>query len=244
MTRILLALSLLATAATAQAAEMNCNVESNYDLTIDARSVILTRETGTPKWVVIRGERLFVDDAWVNLGAADRKRLAQFDRGAREVGPQVAQIGREAADIAFIALGEVAAGLSDDPAQTRQRLGQARRKIDASMARSVTTTRFSSHALGEDIGEAVGEVVPSLVGDIVGGAVRAAMSGDTARLQALEGLDAKIEAQVQPRAKALEQRAEALCSRMIELDALEDALDYRLADGQRLDLLKVSREAR
>jgi len=244
MTRCLLVLTLLATAASAQATEVNCNVESNYDLTIDQRSVILTRQTGTPRWVVIRGERLFVDDAWVTLGAADRKRLAQFDRGAREMAPQVSQIGREAADIAFIALGEVAAGLSDDPAQTRQRLDQARRKIDARMARTVSTTRFSSEALGDDIGEVVAEVVPTLVGDIVGGAVRAAMSGDTARLQALEGLDAKIEAQVEPKAKALAQRAEALCTRMLQLDALEDALDYRLADGQPLDLMKVSREKR
>ena len=228
----------------AQARDFSCNVESDYDLSINDRSVILTRDSGTPKWIVIRQDRLFVDDRWVQLGPEDRKRIAAFEKGAREVMPLASAIGRDAAEIAFTALGEVAAGFSDDPASTRARMAKARQQIDARLARSVSPTRFNGDALGEGIGEVVGEVLPTLIGDIVGGAVRAALTGDTSRLQAMEGLDKKIEAQVEPRARELERHADQLCLRMLALDELDNSLAYRLPDGTRLNMLDARRSSK
>ena len=239
MRRALCSLVLLALATSVQAKDIHCNIESDYDLSINPQSVILTRDSGTPKWIVIRGDRLFVDDRWVALGNEDRQRIAAFDRGTREIMPLAAQIGRDAADIAFTALGEVAAGFSNDPATTRAKLEQARGKIDARLTRSISANRFDSSDLGKGIGEAVSEVVPLVIGDIVGGAVRAALSGDTGRLQAMEGLDKQIEARVQPRARALEKRAQLLCTKMQELDRLDSALAYRLPGGAALDLLRI-----
>lgn len=242
MRRTFCSLALLSLAASAQAKNVSCNIESDYDLSINAQSVILTRESGTPKWIVIRDDRLFVDDRWVALGKEDRQRIADFDRGTREIMPLAREIGREAAGIAFTALGEVAAGFSSDPAQTRVKLDQARKKIDARLARSITANRFDGGDLGEGIGQAVSEVVPLIIGDIVGGAVRAALSGDTQRLEQMEGLDRQIEARIEPRAKALEQRAEQLCEKMEALDRLDSALAYRLPGGAALDLLRMKPE--
>ena len=239
MRRALCSLALLSVAAGVHAKDVSCNVESDYNLTVNDQSVILTRDSGTPKWIVIRGDRLFVDAPWVALSGEDRKRVADFDRGTREIMPLARAIGRDAADIAFTALGEVAAGFSNDPASTRATLDDARRKIDARLARSISANRFDSSDLGNGIGEAVSEVVPMVIGDIVGGAVRAALSGDTKRLEAMEGLDKQIEARIAPRAKALEKRAEQLCGKMEALDALDSALAYRLADGTTLDLMRI-----
>ena len=243
MRRTFCSLALLSLAASAQAKDVSCNIESDYDLNINDQSVILTRESGTPKWIVIRGDRLFVDDRWVALGREDRQRIADFDRGTREVMPLAREIGREAASIAFTALGEVAAGFSNDPADTRAKLDQARKKIDARLARSVTANRFDGRDLGEGIGQAVSEVGPLVIGDIVGGAVRAALSGDTQRLEQMEGLDKQIEARIEPRAKALEERAERMCAKMEALDRLDNALAYRLPDGTALDLLRMKPQA-
>src|SRR5688572_9396407 len=59
---VLIALSL--PVACAQAADvdvdMSCNMDSDYDLTIDERSVILTRDSGVPKAIVMRQGKLFV----------------------------------------------------------------------------------------------------------------------------------------------------------------------------------------
>ena len=242
MCRVLVLLAVLPLAATAQSSEISCNIESDYDLSVNDQSVILTRESGTPKWIVIRGERLFVDEWWVTLSRDDHKRIAQFDRGTREILPLAREIGRDAADIAFTALAEVAAGFSNDPADTRAKLDQARNKIDARLSRSVSANRFDSSDLGKGIGEAVSEVVPLVIGDIVGGAVRAAISGDTRRLQAMEGLDQQIEARVEPRARALEKRAQQLCGKMEALDRLDNALAYRLPGGAALDLLRMTQK--
>ncbi len=237
-------IALLLCVGTAQASDSSCSVESPYQLTVDDRGVILTRDSGPPKWIVIRQERLFVDDRWVQLSPEDRRRISAFDKGVREAMPLASAIGRDAAEIAFTALGEVAAGLSDDPGRTRARLDRARQQVDARLAQSVTANRFNGDALGEGIGEVVGEVLPTLIGDIAGGAVSAALTGDTARLRAMEGLDQKIEARIQPRARALEQRAEQLCLRMLALDEIDDSLAYRMPDGSRLDMLEARRTRR
>ncbi|HEY0505731.1 MAG TPA: DUF2884 family protein [Lysobacter sp.] len=219
--------------------DASCNMDSDYDLSIDERSVIFTREAGTPKAIVMRQGRLFVDDRWVELGDADRQRLVDFEQGAREAMPEAQAIGRDAADIAFTVLGELANGFSSDPAAVQAKVDRARTQIDARLARSVTATRFNARDLGDGIGEAVAEVIPSMIGDIVSGAIGAAFSGDASRLKRMENLDAQIEARVQPRARSLEQRAQRLCRRMEELDRIDNALEFRLPGGQALNLLEA-----
>lgn len=231
-------LSLACSSAFANPGGCDVDVESDYDLALNERSVILTRASGVPKAIVMRQGRLFVDDAWVPLSPADSGRIAAFEQGARATMPEAQAIGRAAADIAFTTLGEVAAGFSSDPASSQARLARARTQLDARLARSVTATRFDGRDLGNGISQAVGAVLPSMIGDIVGGAISAAFSGDASRLKRMENLDAQIEAKVEPRARALEQRAAGLCRRMIALDAIDNALEYRHR-GQPLDLLRV-----
>jgi hypothetical protein len=232
-----LAGALMACCGAASAKDIQCDVDSDYDLSITPKSVILTRGTGTPKAIVMRDGRLFLDDHWVQLTAADSKRVADYEKQARATMPLAQQIGRDAANIAFTALGEVAAGLSAHPADTRADLAKAREKIDANLARTITANRFNGNELGKSIEEAIGEVLPIVIGDIVGGAIGAAFSGDDARLARMNNLDKEIERRIEPQTKQLEQRAEALCRHMEALDAIDDALAYRLPDGSRLDLL-------
>jgi hypothetical protein len=234
----------LALCGAASAKDLRCDVDSDYDLSITPKSVILTRDTGTPKAIVMRQGKLFVDDRWVALSAEDGKRIAEYEKQARATMPLAQQIGRDAADIAFTTLGEVASGLSANPAQTRAQLDKARRQIDTRLSRSVTANRFNGNDLGEGIAAAIGEVLPTVIGDIVGGAISAAFSGDSVRLERMNNIDKEIERRIEPRAKQLEQRAESLCRRMEALDAIDEALAYRLPDGGRLDLIDAKVEIR
>lgn len=220
-----------------------CEIDSPYQLTLNERSLILTRQDGAPKALVMRQGRLFVDDRWVELSAQDSRRLADFERGARAAMPEAQGIAREAADIALVALGEVAAKLGNHPDRTQAKVAQARKQLDAGLRDAIGPTHFSGKRLGDSIGKAVGEAVPLVIGDLVGGAVSAALSGDTQRFERLDNLDAQVEAAVQPRADVLERRSERLCQRMRELDTVEDALSYRF-DGRPLDLLKVELKPR
>jgi len=219
--------------------DASCDIDSDYDLTIDERSVILTREAGVPHAIVMRQGTLFVDNHWVELSAADRQRIADFEQGTRAAMPEAQAIGRDAAEIAFTVLGEVAAGFASDPNVVKQKLDRARAQIDARLARSVTPNRFNGRDLGSGIGEAVAEVIPSLIGDIVSGAIGAAFSGDASGLKRLDNLDAQIDARVEPRARALEARAQGLCRRLMDLDRIDDALEFRMPGGQPLGMLEA-----
>lgn len=231
-------------AISAQAKEIRCEIESDYDMTVNERSVIFTRESGAPKAIVMRQGRLFVDDRWVQTSDDDRQRLIDFERGARTAMPLAHEIGRDAADIAFTALGEVAASISNHPDRTRKSLDKARKAIDQGIARSISANRFNSQDLDKGIERAVGEVMPSVIGDIVGGALTAALTGDADRLERMDGLDKEVEARVAPRAKALEVRAEKLCSQMREMERIDNALAYRLPGGQALNLLEEKPDQR
>jgi hypothetical protein len=225
-------------AATGSRVNVDCDVDSSYDFALTRKSVILTRKDGAPRTVLMRQGRLFIDDRWVDVSPADRDRLVDYEREARATMPLAAKIGQDAATIAFTALGEVAKGFSRDPEATEAKLRQARVELDRSLARSVSATHFNSTELGKGISDAVAGVVPRVIGDIVGGALRAALTGDTAQLEQLDHLDARIEAVVEPRARALERNAETLCRAMQSLDRIDDALEYR-HDGKPLDLLRV-----
>ena len=240
---LMLAAALLLACGTAMASDFNVNVDdcranSDYTLALTTKSVILTRKSGSPKTVLMRQGRLFIDDRWVEVSAADRDRLIAYEREARATMPLAQKIGRDAADIAFAALSEVSKGFSNDPAKTEAKLGQARAELDRSLAASVSPSHFNSDSLGKGIGSAVGDVMPMVVGDIVGGALRAAFSGDTARLERMDDLDKRIDAIVEPRAESLKQGVAMLCKKMQALDAIDDALQYR-HDGKPLDLLQV-----
>src|SRR5436190_6604124 len=115
-------LLLASTSLAASANDVQCNVDSDYDLSITPKSLILTRDTGTPKAIVMRSGRLFVDDHWVKLSSEDSARIAEYEKQARATMPLAQAIGRDAADIAFTTLGEVASGLSATPEQTRAHL--------------------------------------------------------------------------------------------------------------------------
>ena len=224
--------------------DADCDVHSDYDFALTPKSVVLTRKGDQgPHTVLMRQGRLFIDDRWVTVSAADRDRLIEYERQARATMPLAQKIGHDAADIAFTALGEVAKSMSSDPVRTDAKLKTAHAELDRQLASSVTAMNFNSEALGKGIGKAVGDVLPMVIGDIVGGAVRAAFSGDDRKLQNMDNLDARIDAIVEPRSKALERNAKQLCDNMRALDGIDNALDYRY-DGRSLELLRVDTHER
>ncbi|UXA67782.1 YggN family protein [Xanthomonas prunicola] len=227
----------------ASADDMRCEVSSDYELTLNPRSLILIRESGTPQRLVMRQGALFVDDRWVELSADDRTRLSQFERQTRDVVPLAQAVGREAADIAVTAVGEVAAGFSRSPEATRAQLRKVREKIDVRLKQGLSKSQLTLVDIDDDIGALVAELLPQLIGDVVAGAVQSAMTGNDVQLRSLDGVEARIERLVEPQARALRPRAQQLCERLEALDGLDNALAYRLPSGEPLQLLRVDPRA-
>ncbi len=146
------------------------------------------------------------------MSADDRARLIQFERQTRDVVPLAQDVGREAADIAVTALGEVAAGFSRSPDATRAQLANVRAKIDARLKQSFSKSQLTPVDIDDDIGALVAEMLPQLIGDVVAGAVQSAMTGNDVQLRSLDGMEARIERLVEPQARALRPRAQQLAS--------------------------------
>lgn len=251
MQRLFLAAALSLAGATAAHAGIDihgsdCGLHSDYALTIGKADLRFRRDQGTPAEVVIAQGTLRVDGRNVDVGAADRQRLIEIERGVRDAVPEVKGIAREAIAIALDAVTEVSAAFATDPQAARasaERLARAGRELDQRLA---DNDRFSEWNAGDvdRLAESIaGTLAGEIAGNVAGQAIAVAFSGDekaAAELEArTEAIEAKVERAVERRSKDLERRAEGLCPRLRALAKVESELGVRLADGQRLDLVRV-----
>lgn len=245
MQRAALFLVIALAAGSSQARNLQCDVESRYDVTLDQGRIEFSDADGVPKRITLAGGSLYIDGKEAVLSRADRERVMRYAQEVQALAPEVQAVALEAVDIAFIALSEVARALSDDSDKTLAKLADARREVDRSL-RASPVAAINEDVIGDMVGTAIAELVPALVGDIVQGALAAAFSGDTRRAEAMEArasrIEREIERRIEPRAEALEVRAQALCDRIAALDGLEADMDYRLPGGDRLDLLRSGRD--
>ncbi|MFY2763231.1 DUF2884 family protein [Arenimonas sp. MALMAid1274] len=241
MKRAALFLALALAAGSSQARNLDCDVSSRYDVSFNAGRIDFTSEDGADHRVRLAAGVLYIDGQPAALGAADRARLLQFAGEVQALAPEVQSVALEAVEIAFLALSDVARALSEDGDKTVAKLADARREVEREL-RATPAAALNGDVIGDAVGTAVAELVPALVGDIVQAALAAAFSGDTRRAEALESrankLEREIERRIEPRAEALGLRAQALCDRFAALDRLEAKFDYRLPNGERLDLLR------
>ncbi len=220
---------------------ISCNIHSDYNIGPYRAAYLFQRDSGPARKVGIGGGRLFIDGKEIQLGAADQQRVAQFELELRGLGPEVQKVSEEAIAIAFTALTEVARGLSATPDETIANLEKSRRQALAEI-RDQPLTVFNDDAMDDIVEPIVARYVP----DIAGGAVRSAMSmifaGEAKRAEfekRMDRMEHEIDTRVDARAKALEPLAQAMCDRLTRMDALDDALEYRLPGGESLQLLEV-----
>lgn len=223
-----------------------CEFESDFDLNIGAGQLVFERNSGTPAKVMMRDGLLIVDGRELALSAADRARVQQIEREVRALVPEVKAIALDAVGIASDAILQVSTALTGAPDEaTTRRAHDLGAKLRARIEASNDSRDWRDGELEEAVSELTAEIVPSLVGNVAALAVQAALSGDESGAKALEErmekFEKELETRIEARAKEIETRADALCPRLAELDALESALELRLAGNAALDLLQVER---
>ena len=218
---------------------VSCDVESQYTVRPYKRAYVFERDG---REVGIGGGRLFVDGREVEVSADDRTRLAGMEREFQALRPEMTQVVTEAVDIAFSALTEVARALSGDPGQTVAELEASHRKVRAKMA-AAPLALFNEDAIEGVVQPILSEHLPAIIGGAVRSAVKAAFSTgkEAGEFQArMDRMEHELDARVEQRAKALEPLARSMCARLHRIDALDDALEVRTADGARFDLLEAN----
>ena len=248
MKRAIALLLLAAIAGTAQAHDRHdiasCEVRSDYDLTLRGKAFVFTRDDGPARHVALGGGRLFVDGKEVTLSLEDRARVRRYEAELARLVPETQQAVREATDIAFTALTEVARGFAgDDGKASIARLEAARKRVNAELAQR-PTMMFNGEIDDRVIKPLVAEYVPVIAGNAVSATLKVALSGDEKKANEFERrmdrMGDEIERKVERRAEALEPLVERMCERSRELDRLEKGLSLRV-DGEPLNLVTTTR---
>lgn len=227
-----------------------CSFTTDYDVRVNNAGIAFSRDDGTPAKVFMHDGQLRVDGRAVTVNAADAARLRDYEGTVRSLLPEVAGIAREGLDIGFSALTTVATTFAEDGderarllARLNRNHAQALSRIDAGLGGGV----WARHDMEDTIGASVEGAVSELVSTVTAGAVKAALSGDQARIAALEAradsLDKTIDREVDARADQLDARAQALCPKLATLDQLQQQLEFRLPDGSPLRLIGHGRDA-
>ena len=219
-----------------------CDVNSRYSVDTYRRAFLFTREDGKPAEIGIGGGRLFIDGKEATLTAADHQRLSRMEREMQLLVPEMRKVAVEAVDIAFVALTEVARGLSSNPEATVSRLESAHRRVRSEMTEKPLSL-FNDEAKGDIVKPHITKFIPDNVGGAISSALSAAFGGEEKAQEfekRMNRMEHELEAKVEARAEALEPLAESMCKRLHRIDDLDDSLEYRLPNGDSLQLLRVS----
>lgn len=247
MKRLLLAAALglsLTFAAQARSHSIDsCGLESDYDVTIDNSGLSFRHSGGNPASIVMNKGQLIVDGRPLTLSDTDRARVAEYEATVRALVPQAKAIARDAIDVAYVAVSEVAAafsGTADSP-NTRQRLGVLRDEFKLRIDDTFEKRPWNEDEFDALVEKAMADLLPVILAEVAGNAIAIALSGDEARAADLEARGKKIEHDIKRRIDTqtaqLVSRVAALCPMVARLDSIENSLELRLDGGTRLNLL-------
>lgn len=245
MKRLLLTAALAVSSVAANAATTElCGVDSKYDISLDSNRLLFEKSGIQPATVEMRHGRLLVDGREIALSEEDRTRVAKYEATVRALVPQAKAIARDASDIAFTAVAEVAVAFAGDASasSTRSRLDEIRSRVRDRIDAAFDKRPWHDDEFDDMVESTLKELLPVIIGEVAGKAVAMALSGDEKGAQELEAraekLKGDIERRINTQTQQLAARAAALCPMVAQLGAIEGSLELRL-DGTRLKLLEV-----
>ncbi len=240
---------LLACAAAPATARFNvggddCDVESRYSLKVEPARFVFTADDGTRSVEVLPGGSVKIDGAPFALNAADRMRMDDLERGMRALVPEVKAIAIDAVGIAFEAVGHATTAFASSPRAAREsaeRIARTSHELQKGIADKQSWDSTTDADVDRLVEAAVGALVGELVGNVTAMAFKVAFSGDESAVAELEAraasIEKTVEGAVEASGKELERRADALCARLRDLDAIESRLEARLPGNERFDLI-------
>lgn len=214
-----------------------CSVSTPYNVLVDTGGVWLYRDSGVPQEIFFHDGQLSVDREVRTVSNADVARLRELESGARTLMPQVTGVARESTEIAFDALGGVVEAMTGSARKGRQ-VDRFRADTLAYIDRTLGTGRWDQDVFGEGFESRIEAAAERMTGSLGRSVMWQLVTGRAGRMEArAERMEAELDRRIEARSVALEARAEALCTQVRALQALQASLDYR-HDGERLVMLE------
>jgi hypothetical protein len=237
--------------------DTSCNVNFDKDLSINSQLVSM-KDAGTELWRINNNGQLWLDGKAVTTDSNTQALLREYQAGIRTQTLETVALVEDALVLAADAVNSVITELTGDSLQDHPALQTALDKIKAStdsiVVRSgdsidIYGSRFDSldDAFGPEFEQAIEEAVTSSIGSImmlVGKAMTSGEGNFEQRMQAfgerMERFGEDLEARMDTKSAALEQRGEAMCGHLQQLDTLENQIQQAIPQMQQYDLIDVN----
>lgn len=253
------ALTSISTAVMAHDSHHSCNINFDKDISITSELVSM-KDAGTELWRINSNGQLWLDGRQVETDRDTQKLLKDYQAGVRTQTLETVALVEDALVLAADAVNSVLTELTGDTLDSHPSLQNAMDKIKTSTETVVKRngdsveiygSRFDSidDAFGEEFEQAIEEAVTSSMGNILMIVGKAMSSGEGNFEQRMEAFGEKmerfgedLEARMESKAQLLEQRGDAMCANLQQLDALESQIQQALPQMQKYDLFDVSSE--
>ncbi|WP_019677239.1 DUF2884 family protein [Arsukibacterium perlucidum] len=233
--------------------QQSCNFSMEQDLLISRDSVQL-QDNGAILWQINNDGRLSLNGKTVQVDNDTRALLRDYQAGIRSQTTETIALVEDALLMASEALTTVLAELTGKSLDEYPAMQQALTKISDAASQIVVQdgdntylygSRLDSidQAFGPEFEQAIEEAVSQSMGSIMMLVGKAMTSGEGSFEQRMEAFGQKmekfgenLEAKMDMKAAALEQRGDAICSQVSQLDALETRIQQQIPAMQQYDL--------
>ena len=237
--------------------EHSCNVNFDKDLSINSQLVSM-KDAGTELWRINNNGQLWLDGKAVTTDSNTQALLREYQAGIRTQTLETVALVEDALVLAADAVDSVLTELTGDSLQQHPALQTALDKIKTSTESIVVRSgdnidiygsRFDNldDAFGAEFEQAIEEAVTNSMGSIlmlVGKAMASGEGNFEQRMEAfgerMERFGEDLEARMDIKAQALEQRGDAMCSNLQALDTLESQIQQAIPQMQQYDLIEVN----
>ncbi|UYC14301.1 YggN family protein [Xanthomonas sp. CFBP 8445] len=225
-----------------QVSSRQCGLSTPFNVLADTGGIWLTRSDGDgPREIFFHAGELSVDHRVQQVGDADAQRLLEMERETRALMPQVADLSHEVVDLSYDVLGSVVEMLTGSAGNARK-IERLRTHANAYVDGTLGKGRWDQDAFDDRFEDYVETQAERFVGSITRHVLWQVMTGRGDAIgDRAERMDAALEARLDARSKGIETKAQALCARVVRLDQLQQALEYRYR-GQPLRLLAASED--
>lgn len=223
-----------------------CDIELNYDLSISPQHIRIIENDQTMV-DIYKDKVLFVKGDQIELTPEQQELVTSYAGHIRESVPEVAMIATEAVGVAYQGI-SAAMGSHVDLTGTQEKFAEIEKKITDKFNNDKGNYHFSHgnfqmNAESEEVEMMVEgivkEMIPKLVGSIMMN-IGSAMAGGEASIDDLENLGDRIEKEVEQRAQAIEEKADAFCRRLKQVEKMEKELVAQNKHFAYFDLLEIN----
>lgn len=218
-----------------------CGVSTPYNVLVDSGGIWLRQHDQVPAEIFFHDGELNIDRQPIPVSAADAQRLRQLEWGTRQLVPAVAGVAGGAVDIAFDAFGATVEILSGSRRKAKQ-VDSLRADAHDYVGRTLGRGIWEQDDFNAGFEQHVEQAAESMASSLASGMMWSMFTGGAARIEArAEKMEVELDQRMEVRAQALEGQAEALCTQVLALDQLQQALEVRY-QGKPLAMMVMDRD--